>query len=105
MTMITGPGSGQAIVRPEDVQSLLIKPLVQTAIATRASTVVHTSSHSTRFPVLVSEADTSWVAEAAEIPITEAQLEEIICTPTKVAGVVPIRTNSVMIASRRPSTL
>jgi HK97 family phage major capsid protein len=90
MTMITGPGSGQAILRPEDVQELVIKPLTQTAVATRVSTVVQTASHSTRFPVLVSEADTAWVAEAAEIPISEAQLEEIVCTPTKVAGVVPI---------------
>ena len=83
-------GAGQSILRPPDVQSLVIVPLTEAAVSTRTTTVVHTDSTSTRFPVLLADPENSWTQEASEINISESQLEEIVCTPGKLASVVPI---------------
>ena len=50
MTLLTGAGSGSAILTPGQVQSLVIEPLLNQAVATQVSSIVQTSSTSTRFP-------------------------------------------------------
>ena len=90
MTLTTQPGSGSSILTPQQVEQLVIQPLIQTAVATRVSTVVQTSSHETRFPIVLSDPNTGWTAEGAEIAASESDLDEVLVVPSKVAGLVPV---------------
>ncbi|WP_273733361.1 phage major capsid protein [Mycolicibacterium septicum] len=89
MTLLTS-GDGAAILRPEEVAALVIEPLTRTAIATTVSTVVHTQSHSIRFPVVQQDPLTSWTAEGAEINVSDAKLEEIDCVPKALKGLTVV---------------
>jgi HK97 family phage major capsid protein len=67
--------NGAAILAPEDIQSLVIKPLLSSAISTRVSTIVQTGSSSTRFPIVVTDPTTGWTAEGAEIAVSDPDLD------------------------------
>lgn len=69
MTLTTDASSGSSVLRPEQVEDLVVLPLLAASVATRVSTITRTSSHTTRFPIVVSDAVTDWTAEAAEINI------------------------------------
>jgi HK97 family phage major capsid protein len=86
MTLLTAAGSGSAILTPEQVQALVIEPLLNQAVATQVSTVLQTASTSTRFPIVKQDRVTTWVQEGAEITPSDADLDELVCTPLKLAG-------------------
>jgi HK97 family phage major capsid protein len=87
--------SGQSILTPDQVAELVIQPLIQSAVATRVSSVVPTSSHRIRFPVVVSDPATSWTAEGAEINVDDTELDEVIVVPDKLAGLTVV-TNELL---------
>ena len=76
MTLLTAAGSGSAILTPEQVQALVIEPLLNQAVATQVSTVVQTASTSPRFPIVKQDRVTTWVQEGAEITPSDADLDE-----------------------------
>jgi HK97 family phage major capsid protein len=49
-------------------------------------TVASTSANRYRIPTVTADPTAAWVAEGAEIPITDPTLAELTVTPTKVAG-------------------
>ncbi|PRY05395.1 phage major capsid protein [Kineococcus rhizosphaerae] len=79
-----------AILRPEQVADLVIKPALAQAIAAQATTVQSTASNSLRIPLVTSDPTTGWVAEEAEIPLSTMGLDELVVTPSKVAGLVSV---------------
>ena len=81
----------------------MIQPLIQTAVADRVSTVVQTSSHITRFPIVVADPSTAWTLEGSEIPVSDQDLDEIECTPDKLAGLVVV--SNELAADSDPSAL
>ena len=90
MTMTSGAGSGAAILRPEQVGDLLIQPVSTESVAVQASTLVQTESHSYRIPLVTADPTAAWVAEGAEIAVSDATLAELTVTPTKLAGLTII---------------
>ncbi len=88
MTLLTSTGAG--VLAPETVQNLVIQPLIDEAICTQVSTVVQTSSNSTRFPVVKSDPTAAWTPEAAEIAVSDADIDEINVVPSKLAGLTVI---------------
>jgi HK97 family phage major capsid protein len=78
--------SGAAILTPDEVQALVIRPLIEQAVATQVSTVLHTTTHATRIPVATADPTAGWVAEGAEIAATDATLAQVVITPKKLAG-------------------
>ncbi|MBN7304341.1 phage major capsid protein [Mycobacteroides abscessus subsp. bolletii] len=78
------------ILRPEQVEDLVIQPVTQTSVALQVSSVVRTTSKSTRFPVLTDDPTGAWTPEGAEIAVSDAEFEEIDCEPKKVAGLTVI---------------
>jgi HK97 family phage major capsid protein len=82
--------NGAGILRPEEVHELIVQPLTQESVAFQASTVVQTTSHDYRIPTLTDDPDTSWVAEGAEIPIDDADLDEVVVTPRKTGGITVV---------------
>ncbi|WP_425003870.1 phage major capsid protein [Mycolicibacterium sp. S3B2] len=79
-----------SILRPEEVNELVIQPLTQESVAFLASTVVQTDSHDYRIPTLTSDPDVAWTAEGAEITADDAELDEVVVTPKKVAGLTVV---------------
>ena len=101
MTLSTTTGS--AILTPDQVQDLVIKPLLSSAVGPRVSTVVQTASHSTRFPIVNTDPVNSWVAEGAEIPVTDPNLGELVVTPPKLAGLTIVSNEAL--ADTNPAAL
>src|SRR6478609_8128900 len=71
------------ILTPEQVGQLVITPL---SIAGQTMTTVQTSSHVYRIPIVSADPSASFVAEAAEIPTSDAAVTELDCTPSKLAA-------------------
>jgi HK97 family phage major capsid protein len=78
--------SGAAILTPDEVQALVIRPLIEQAVATQVATVLRTSTHATRIPVASADPTAGWVAEGAEITASDAALAQVVITPKKLAG-------------------
>ena len=60
-------------------QRLVITPLAQLSIAGQAMTTVQTNTHTYRLPIVTADVSASFVAEAAEIPVTDAAVTELDC--------------------------
>jgi len=90
MVMSTAAGSGGPILRPEQVGPLLVEPVKAAAVAAQVATVVHTGSHQYRIPVVLADPTAAWVAEGAEIPVSDADLDEVLVNPAKLAGLTII---------------
>lgn len=88
MTLLDSTAAG--ILRPEDVAPLIVRPITQASRAFAVSTVVNTASKDYRLPIVAADPSASFVAEGAEIPVTDADIDELIVTPKKVAGLTVI---------------
>lgn len=86
MTMLTSLTGGTHGILPDDIGALVVQPVRQKSIALRVASVVTTISHEYRVPVLKGDGGAAWVAEGAEIPLTDAEMDEIVVVPSKVAG-------------------
>jgi HK97 family phage major capsid protein len=74
------------ILAPEQIAALVVTPLTQLSIAGQTMTTVQISSHVYRLPVVQSDPSASFVAESAEIPVSDAAVTELDCTPAKLAA-------------------
>ena len=90
MTFDSTALSGSSILAPEQVQDLVVVPLIRDSRATTASTVIQTSRHSTRFPIVVADPTTGWVEEGHEIDVTDPTVDEIDCVPSTLAGLTVV---------------
>jgi HK97 family phage major capsid protein len=74
------------ILTPEQVADLVIRPLITESIAGQVLTTVQTGSHNYRIPIVASDPSASWTAEGAEIMVSDADIDELIVTPSKLAA-------------------
>lgn len=88
MTMNTN--NGAPILTPEQVGPLLVQPMIEGSIAAQVSTVIHTESHTFRIPMIKADPSAAWVAEGEEIPVSDADLDEVEITAAKLAGLTVI---------------
>lgn len=84
MTLLDATAGG--ILRPEEVGPLIVQPVSLASRAFLTSTVVQTQSREYRLPIVAADPSASFVAEGAEIPVTDAEVNELIVTPTKCAA-------------------
>jgi hypothetical protein len=77
--------TGAAILRPEQVDDLLVLPVTSASIGARLSTVVSTGSTSFRIPRVTADPAAAWLAEGDEISPSDATMDELVITPTKLA--------------------
>jgi HK97 family phage major capsid protein len=78
------------ILRPEQIGDLVIQPLMQQSIAGQVLTAVSTGSHDYRVPIVAADPSASWTAEGAEITATDADVDELTITPSKLAALTII---------------
>lgn len=88
--MLTTQNTGASILSPAEVGELLILPTIEEAVCTSASTVVRTEASSFRIPIVKADPSAAWVAEGAEIPVTDAVLDEAVTTFSKLSGLTII---------------
>lgn len=86
MAMSTLAASGGPVLSPESVQALVIRPLIAESVATQISSTVTTTSNQTRFPIVNTDPSTGWTAEGAEISPSDPDVDELVVTPKKLAG-------------------
>ncbi|MGX1779524.1 phage major capsid protein [Nocardia brasiliensis] len=85
--MALSTSTGAAVLNAAQVETSLVTPLVNIAAIALCSTTVRTSGASAlRIPVTAKTPTASFVAEGAEIPVTDAMLNELVITPAKLAG-------------------
>jgi HK97 family phage major capsid protein len=94
---------GQAILSPEQVGELVIRPLAQESVALGVSTVHPIVGPSLRVPAVTGDPTAAWVAEGAEIPVSEPTLTEVNITPSKLAGLVVV--SNELAADSSPAAL
>jgi HK97 family phage major capsid protein len=100
MTLLTSAG-GSSILTPEQVQALVVEPLTRASVAMQISTVISTDTHTTRFPVVISDASSGWTPEGHEIDVSDPSINEIECTPKKLAALVVV--SNELLADSNPN--
>lgn len=88
MTLLETAAGG--ILRPEDVGNLIVRPVSLASRLFAVSTVVTTQSSKYRLPIVAADPSAGFVAEGEEIPVTDADVQELIITPAKVAGLTVV---------------
>ena len=94
---------GASILSPDQVAALVVRPLIESSVAARASTVINTTSHSLRVPIVSADPTAQFVPEGGEIPATDPTLTELKVTPSKLAGLTVI--SSELAADSSPAAL
>lgn len=79
-------GGFASVLRPEQVQALLVIPALEGSVIGRMATRLSITSASTRIPIVLADPSASWVNEGAEIAPSDAILSELDVTPSKVAA-------------------
>jgi len=74
------------ILTPSEVESLVVRPVLDQAVSALVSTVVQIGTNQLRVPVVTADPSANFVAEGAEIPATDGTLTEIVVTPKKLAA-------------------
>lgn len=88
--MATYSAQAAPVLRPEDVDALIVAPVTETSVAARVSTTRTTSSPKLRIPVVSSDPQAQWVPEGGEITPSDPVLDETVVEPSKVAGLTVI---------------
>ena len=94
---------GASILTPEQVGALVIRPLIEQSVAAQVSTVVQTSSHDFRVPVVSADPTAAWTAEGGEITASDPTITEVLVTPKKLAGLTVI--SNELAADSSPAAL
>lgn len=96
---------GNAAFLPEYVGTLVVQPVIDTAVATQVSNVVRPDSgtHALRVPIVTADPTAAWLAELDELTHSEATLDEIEAPFRKVGGMT--RLSNEMVRDSNPETL
>lgn len=79
-----------SILRPEDLQALVVEPVTRTSVAFQVSTPVTTASKEVRFPILTADPAADWVDEGEELNIDDAEFDDLVVEPKKVAAITAV---------------
>ena len=82
--------TGAAVLSPEQINELIVLPLLSQAVAAQVGTINQISAHSLRVPRVTTDPTAAWCAEGAELNVSDAVLDEVNITPSKLAGLVVI---------------
>ena len=74
------------ILTPAQVHELIVRPVMAMSVAAQVAQVVQTDASAYRFPVVKSDPVAQWVEEGEEIPPSDAELDEVLVQPAKLAG-------------------
>ena len=84
--MATNSTTHSSIIAPALVGDLVVRPLINQSIAGQALTEVNINSAAVNFPVVTADPAAGWVAEGAEISVSDSTVSQVVVTPSKLAG-------------------
>lgn len=87
--MFTTSG-GPAILRPEEIGPLIVQPVQQLSTALQVSTVLSTTSHEMRIPIVTEDVEAAWTPEGSDITPDDPSVDELVVTPKKLASLTLI---------------
>ncbi|WP_324277128.1 phage major capsid protein [Blastococcus brunescens] len=104
MTLTTGTAG--PLLTPEQVENLLVLPVLAASVALNplVSTVVRLTGSTYRIPKVTADPSAAWVAEGAEIPVSDLTTNELVVVPSKVAGLSVITSELAADSSPAAST-
>jgi HK97 family phage major capsid protein len=85
MALYTSTTGADALL-PQDTSQLVILPTLAASVFARVTTTKVTNRHTYHIPRVLTDPTASWVAEGAEVPVTDGSLDEVVVTPTKIAA-------------------
>lgn len=75
-----------AILSPEQVQALVVNPVLQRSVAGQALNQQGITASKARFPIVKADPAAAWTAEGAEITASDTDFDEIEVSPFKLAA-------------------
>lgn len=93
--MTVNSTTGSPLLSAEQIDSVVVGPLIAESVALRTSTVVTGHAPSHRVPIVDDDPNSGWILEGAEIPISDPEFREVNITPGKIAGIVPLTSESL----------
>lgn len=84
MSILTSTNS--ALLAPEDVQKLLVKPVEKDSVAMQVSTIDIVSGHDVRYPIITRDPAVNWTREGEEITPADLSTDEVKISLSKAAG-------------------
>src|SRR3954468_22625170 len=104
MTLTTGTAG--PLLTPEQVEDLLVLPVLAASVALNplVSTVVRLTGSTYRIPRVTADPVAGFVAEGAEIPVSDLTTNELVVTPYKVAGLSVVTSELAEDSSPEAST-
>ena len=81
---------GASILTPEEVGTLVVRPLMEQSVSAQVSTVIPTNSHDFRVPIVSADPTAAWTQEGQEISVSDPTITELTVTPKKLAGLTVI---------------
>lgn len=88
MAMQTAGNPG--ILRPEEVGPLVVEPVQRVSIGIQVSTRVTSGAKDFRLPIVTDDVSAAWTPEGSDITVTDADTDELIVTPKKLASLTKI---------------
>lgn len=88
--MATNTSTVPALLRPDQIEALLVLPVLAASVAALTCRVARTGSHQYRIPRVTADPSAAWVSEGAEIPVSDLDADEMVVTPRKLAGLTVI---------------
>lgn len=85
MTLLTTSTTTRALL-PSEIGRLLVQPMIESSVFAQIATRVTTAAHEYRIPIITADGTAQWVAEGSEIAPSDPTLDELLITPSKVAG-------------------
>lgn len=92
-----------SILTPSQVESLVVRPLIEESVAAQVAQVIQINTHSVRIPRVTQDATASWILEGNEITASDVVTDEISCTPAKLAALTVV--SNELMADSSPAAL
>jgi HK97 family phage major capsid protein len=103
MAELMNQNTGQFIAPEAWAGDLIVEPVKSTSIAALVATTTARSGRALHVPRVLEDPSAAWVAEGERIATSSPTLAEIVVTPSKVAGVVPV--SNELIADSDPAAV
>ncbi|MGB6147474.1 phage major capsid protein [Mycolicibacter algericus] len=82
--------SGAAVLRPEQIGPLIVQPVQALSTALQVTTLLSTTSHEMRIPIVTGDVTASWTPEGSDITPADPSVDELVVTPRKLASLTLI---------------
>lgn len=78
------------IIRPEELGQLILQVVTQESVALQVATQIPCTAQQFRFPILTDDVPAGWFDEGDPITLEQPGVDQLVCTPKKLASITQI---------------